>query len=316
MHDVVRTVFARLYDLDPTIEEHKLQSNVGEEDSELKLSVGATVVAPSVPEDTSTESETLVEPSVDQHAAPLSSIPLEKTECMSLALSHPVYMLIFLDGLPSILELLRVTINILDPADQMHTDSTRLTALGILNTMFDVAGSRMGDFPSLIALVIDHGCKYLFQLARSDNPGILNLSLRTISTMFETMRSHLKLQQELFLAFTIDRLAPPIPPSSVRKNALTPTPGTPSNASPLLTATDISSESRKSAVTPRPPVVPAPARGETREVMLETLNQISRHPSFMVDLYVNYDCDPNCDNMFERLIEFLTQVGVCVFFPP
>lgn len=228
---------------------------------------------------------------------------------------QPVYALTLSDGLPSIIELLRVIINILDPADQMHTDSTRLTALGILNTMFDVAGSRMGDFPSLIALVIDHGCKYLFQLARSDNPAILNLSLRTISTMFETMRSHLKLQQELFLAFTIDRLAPPAPLSSVRKGALTPTPGTPSSASPLLTATDIGPESAKSVATPRPPVAPAPARGETREIMLETLNQISRHPSFMVDLYVNYDCDPNCDNMFERLIGFLTQVGIYIFSP-
>jgi len=229
--------------------------------------------------------------------------------------TRKVYPLIFPDGLPSIIELLRVIINILDPADQMHTDSTRLTALGILNTMFDVAGPRMGDFPSLIALVIDHGCKYLFQLARSDSPGILNLSLRAISTMFETMRPHLKLQQELFLAFTIDRLAPPIPLSLARKGALTPTPGTPSNASPHLAPTDISSESRKSTATPRPPVAPAPARGETREVMLEILNQISRHPSFMVDLYVNYDCDPNCDNMFERLTEFLTQVGICTLFP-
>ena len=221
-----------------------------------------------------------------------------------------VYVLTPPDGLPSIIELLRVIINILDPADQMHTDSTRLAALGILNTMFDVAGPRMGDFPSLIALVIDYGCKYLFQLVRSDNPAILNLSLRTISTMFETMRSHLKLQQELFLAFTIDRLAPPIPLSSVRKGVLTPTPSTPSNSSPLLTATEIGPESRKPVATPRPPVAPAPARGETREIMLETLKQISRHPSFMVDLYVNYDCDPNCDNMFERLIEFLTQVGI------
>ena len=221
-------------------------------------------------------------------------------------------MLIFLDGLPSIIELLRVIINILDPVDQLHTDSTRLTALGILNAMFDVAGPRMGDFPSLIALVIDYGCKYLFQLARSDNSAILNLSLRTISTMFETMRSHLKLQQELFLAFTIDRLAPQMPSSSVRKSALTPTPGTPSSASPLLVATDLGSESRKSTTSSRPPVLPAPARGETREIMLETLNQISRHPSFMVDLYVNYDCDPNCDNMFERLIELFTQVGTFV----
>lgn len=84
MHDVVRTVFARLYDLDPTVEEHKLESNGGEEDSELKVSVGATIPVPSVSEDASTESEILIEPDTDQHAVPLSSIPLEKAECTSL----------------------------------------------------------------------------------------------------------------------------------------------------------------------------------------------------------------------------------------
>jgi len=81
MHDVVRTVFARLYDLDPAIEEPKLQSN--EEDSELKVSMGATVTAPSVSEGTSTEPETLVESSPDQHTVP-SPAALERVECMSL----------------------------------------------------------------------------------------------------------------------------------------------------------------------------------------------------------------------------------------
>ena len=81
MHDVVRTVFARLYDLDPAIEEPKLQSN--EEDSELKVSVGTTVNVPLVSEDASTESETLVEPSVDQRTVP-SPATLERTECTPL----------------------------------------------------------------------------------------------------------------------------------------------------------------------------------------------------------------------------------------
>jgi len=81
MHDVVRTVFARLYDLDPAIEEPKMQSN--EEDSELKVSMGATVTAPSVSEDTSTEPRTLVEPGLDRQAVP-SPATLERVECMSL----------------------------------------------------------------------------------------------------------------------------------------------------------------------------------------------------------------------------------------
>jgi len=83
MHDVVRTVFSRLFDLDPQIEEPKLQSSVGEEESELKMSVGATAVT-SVSEDTQTESETLVQPGVNQHAIPPSPAALERTECTPL----------------------------------------------------------------------------------------------------------------------------------------------------------------------------------------------------------------------------------------
>lgn len=81
MYDVVRTVFARLYDLDPATEEFRLQSN--EEDSELKVSVGATVTVPSLSEDTPPESETLVEPSVDQNVGLPSPATLERPECMS-----------------------------------------------------------------------------------------------------------------------------------------------------------------------------------------------------------------------------------------
>lgn len=46
-----------------------------------------------------------------------------------------------------------------------------------------------------------------------------------------------------------------------------------------------------------------------RELMLETLVLLSREPSFMVDLWANYDCDVNCEDVFERLIGFLTKVS-------
>jgi hypothetical protein len=84
MHDVVRTVFARLFDLDPAVEEPKLQSNVGEDDSELKMSVGATAAVSTISEGTPTESETLVESGIDQDALPPSSVTPDRTECMSL----------------------------------------------------------------------------------------------------------------------------------------------------------------------------------------------------------------------------------------
>ncbi len=218
-----------------------------------------------------------------------------------------------LDGLPSILELLRVLVNVLDPNDQKHTDSTRLTVLGILNTAFEEAGPRIPDFPSLKALIIDPGCKFLFQLARSDNTSVLHAALRTISTMFDTMRRHLKLQQELFLAFTIDRLAPPLPtPKQLNKRATTyagsPRPGTPAPETPLLAPAE---QEKDNSTQPRP-LVP-PAQGQTRDLLLETLNQIARHSSFMVDVYTNYDCDINCENLLERLIEFLTKVEIALY---
>jgi brefeldin A-resistance guanine nucleotide exchange factor 1 len=87
MHDVVRTVFARLFDLDPAIEEPKLQSNMDEDDSELKLSVGANAV-PTMPGDTSTESGTPVEPSGDQNALPPPPAAVGRTECTSLTNSE------------------------------------------------------------------------------------------------------------------------------------------------------------------------------------------------------------------------------------
>lgn len=43
---------------------------------------------------------------------------------------------------------------------------------------------------------------------------------------------------------------------------------------------------------------------------METLAQLATSKSFMVDLYVNYDCNAGSDNVFERLVEFLTRVSV------
>ncbi|GLB35139.1 putative guanine nucleotide exchange [Lyophyllum shimeji] len=312
MHALVRTVFSRLHYLEPDTEEAKLRTTDEDiQEGEIKLTATATEPSEEVdPGSQEVKSEEL--PKAEEVVVPQTPITPH--------VDRPQY------GLPSIIELLRVLINVLDPNDQQHTDSTRLIALGILNAAFEEAGPRIAQFPSLKALVVDSGCKYLFQLARSDNTSVLHYALRTISTIFDTTRSHLKLQQELFLAFTIDRLAQPLSlhPTKVSHLAAagkrgntnsprptTPRPGTPSNG----TVGELSNpESEKGAAIPSRVLV-APARGETRNLILETLSQISRHPSFMADLYANYDCDINCENLFERLIDFLTKVVYPADFP-
>nr|GAT51097.1 predicted protein [Mycena chlorophos] len=303
MHALVRTVFGRLHSLDPHVEEEKLQM-VDEDtpDAELRMTVSSTDV-PSVDENAQ---ELIVEstpPQPEEHVDPVAPTP-----STAATVGRPEY------GLPSILELLRVLINVLDPSDQQHTDSTRLVALGILNAAFEASGPRIPAFPSLLALIRDSGCKFLFQLARSDNPAVLHAGLRAISTVFDTMRQHLKLQQELYLAFTIDRLAPPPLPPGKRPinapNAASPRPGTPVPSTPVLGPP----EQDSGAATPTRVLVP-PARGETRDMVLETLSQIAQHPSFMVDLYINYDCDINCENLFERLVDFLTKAVYPSYYP-
>ncbi|KAF9049397.1 Sec7-domain-containing protein [Hymenopellis radicata] len=248
MNTLVQTCFSRLHVLDAASEEEKLNANLEDIEGEVKMSVATDDV--SFGDDASTSAP---EP-------PVSAGPRVQY------------------GLPSILELLRVLVNVLDPNDQKHTDSTRLTVLGILNTAFEEAGPRIPDFPSLKALIIDPGCKFLFQLARSDNTSVLHAALRTISTMFDTMRRHLNYLCWLTAA------------------------GTPAPDTPLLAPT----EPDKDTSTQSRPSVP-PAQGQTRDLLLETLNQIARHSSFMVDVYTNYDCDINCENLLERLIEFLTK---------
>ncbi|GAA5913201.1 Arf family guanine nucleotide exchange factor GEA2 [Sporobolomyces salmoneus] len=209
-------------------------------------------------------------------------------------------------GLASVQELLRVLISLLNPHDQQHTDSMRLMALGLLNIAFEVGGRSMGEFPSLRMMVADHLCKHLFQLARSDHPQLLSFSLRVITNIFDTMRPHLKLQQELFLSFLLDRLI--LPPSI--------TPGT--RKADVETALDRSTWLKDEGEDRRPSSASPASRererdrekgpsAETRELMLEIISHFARGKHSMVDLWVNYDCNVEGEDLFERLIKFLSR---------
>ncbi|KIY43680.1 Sec7-domain-containing protein [Fistulina hepatica ATCC 64428] len=308
MHLLVRTVFSRLHVLDPQIEEARLAP---QEDAQEEIRMTVSASAPQFSQQAS-ENSTDAEPedAVSKTKEIEQEMPEDKDASSSTAATTAASQV---HGLPSIIELLRVLVNVLDPNDKQHTDSTRMIALGILNSSFEAAGPRLCEFPSLEAIVLDAGCKFLFQLARSENMSVLFLALRTITTVFYSMSKRLKLQQELFIAFTIDRLAPYVPTAITRQysdNAggrkgmlASPRPGT-----PML---DADRDVDSGTSTP-PRILVAPARGQIRDLILETFGQIARHPSFMVDLYTNYDCDINCENLFERLIDFLTKA----IFPP
>merc|ERR1712166_228745 len=51
------------------------------------------------------------------------------------------------------------------------------------------------------------------------------------------------------------------------------------------------------------------ASAELKELVLESLVEFCREPLLMVDLYVNYDCDAECTNLFEKLCKFLCDMN-------
>ncbi|KDN35753.1 hypothetical protein RSAG8_11315, partial [Rhizoctonia solani AG-8 WAC10335] len=223
-------------------------------------------------------------------------------------------------GLPTITEVLRVLINLLDPNDQQHTDTIRLTALGIITVALStclpnspsvpeqrISPHILTQFPSLVALLADRGCHHLFLLARTEAPALRLAALKAIATLFEVARPSLKLQRELFLSFLMARLEPVGPiydgRSMGRQGLGTETPtGGPRPSTPAL-----GTPKTPGLSTPKAGTVAGNAEPELRELMFETLVLLSREPSFMVDLWANYDCDVNCEDIFERLVGFLTK---------
>lgn len=48
---------------------------------------------------------------------------------------------------------------------------------------------------------------------------------------------------------------------------------------------------------------------EMKEMALEAIVQLWRIPSFVTELYINYDCDFYCSNLFEDLNKLLSKVS-------
>jgi golgi-specific brefeldin A-resistance guanine nucleotide exchange factor 1 len=138
---------------------------------------------------------------------------------------------------------------------------------------------------------------------------LLSLTLRVISTVFGTLRPYLKLQQELYLSFLIERLTPPA--SSLRSAFNTEFSSGNISESPHASGTSTPSTNRERL---RASGENTFATGEVRELLLESLGHFARDPSFMVDLWVNYDCNVDCTDLFEEVVKFLSKVCNKIFF--
>ncbi|KAL1645158.1 GDP/GTP exchange factor for ARF [Diplodia intermedia] len=215
-------------------------------------------------------------------------------------------------SLPSIRELFRVLVDLLDPDDRQHNDTMRIMALRIVDVALEVAGPSIASHPSLASLAKDTLCRHIFQLVRSENIAVLNESLRVAYTLLATCRGVLKLQQELFLSYLVACLFPrvEIPQEANIDPALYEgVPQTPSLVKPTPQPGSSSGRSTPVPVKDRQKLgLEGGARKpDAREAMVESVGALCRIPSFMVELFVNYDCEVDRSDLCMDMIGLLSR---------
>lgn len=206
----------------------------------------------------------------------------------------------------SVRELLRVLVSLLDSNARQYTDSMRVMAIRILDVAFETAGRSIAILPALLQIVTDDLSRSLFQLMRSDAPILLTSSLRLTATLLQTVRPHLKLQQELFFSYLVTCLKPPgqIP----HEQGIDPVLYESIPNAPRIT---LMSSGRSTPVPVKEQKRLMPESGtrspDSRESMVECIGGLVRIPSFMVELFVNYDCEVDRTDLCEDVIGFLAR---------
>lgn len=214
-------------------------------------------------------------------------------------------------SLPSIRELFRVLVDLLDPHEKQHNDTMRVMALRIVDVAFEVSGPSIASHPSLATLAKDNLCRHLFQLVRSENISLLNESLRVAGTLLSTCRRVLKLQQELFLSYLVACLHPrvEIPQEPGIDPALYDgVPQAPRLVKPAASQTN----SGRSTPVPvkdrqRLGMEGGMRKPDAREAMVESVGALVRIPSFMAELFVNYDCETDRSDLCVDMVGLLAR---------
>jgi brefeldin A-resistance guanine nucleotide exchange factor 1 len=214
-------------------------------------------------------------------------------------------------SLPSMKELFRVLVDLLDPHDKQQGDNMRIMALRLIHVALEVAGPSIARHPALAVVAEDRLCRHLFQLVRSDNMAILQESLIVAGTLLETCRGVLKLQQELFLSYLVACLHPPVEipwEPNIDPSLYDGIPQRPSGAKPPA------SQAGSGRATPVPVkdrqklgMEGGARKPDARQAMIESVSALARMPSFLVELFVNYDCDANRLNLCEDMIGLLSR---------
>jgi brefeldin A-resistance guanine nucleotide exchange factor 1 len=206
-------------------------------------------------------------------------------------------------GLPCVRELLRFLISLINTknADLMISMGLNLITIGLESGI-----DYISSYQSLLAYVKDDLLKNLYQLLSTERMAQYASVLRVSFLLFESLRSHLKLQMEHFLNKLMD-ICLILSPNDFAVNSLNGEIGI-SNSSVLLQQPPASTSSNKSNLNNNKQITQ-----EQKEMTIDYFLQMLRIPGFAVEIYLNYDCSLNCSNLFENLTKLLSKVKISKF---
>ncbi|KNC71482.1 hypothetical protein SARC_15976, partial [Sphaeroforma arctica JP610] len=108
-------------------------------------------------------------------------------------------------NLPCLRELFRFLTTLIDPKDPDNTDGMLRLGIQLLTVAVEVAGPLFPEFPTLLGLLSNEMCRYMCAVTSTGSLTLFTLAARLGLLTFQTLRIHIKFQQELFLDLLMKR---------------------------------------------------------------------------------------------------------------
>lgn len=160
------------------------------------------------------------------------------------------------------------------------------TALTLINIALETMESA---HPAEVHILHNELCKHLLQWSTTQDLVVLSLTLRVIFNLFQSMRNHMKVPLEIFITSVHLRILDKHGPTSTSTNT---------------TTNNNNHSNNHNNNTPHNRFLGSIV-SDQREVALESLLEFCQEPSLLQDIYLNYDCDMNCTNLFETICHAL-----------
>lgn len=173
-------------------------------------------------------------------------------------------------GVSTLESLLNYICSYISPRNSINLPHTKLLNINIINSIVEVAGETLKREKRLLKIVQSDLTRFLIHHVTTTNRKLLVAILRVCFNLFTILRGELKFQLEIFM-----------------------------NTIYNVYGRDVKKGDSHTST--------SPDDFANREAALEIIVQLCSDPIFVVDLYVEYDCDLRCSNLFEKLVEFLNK---------